>query len=369
MRSAMTIDRHLEPLRTAIQHNCEISDASGSGIFSICGMALRLRDLNKWEQGFSPWEENEPAALVNWIDQKEQLWENLEGQPFGSLPLNGGMYDPFDTQGINTALVPHKLFYGAGYAHALKPTFFLARVAKTLRLEGLEIIILDQELIRDLLTLPALGQDGAIIIRRDAGRLFLWDQMAYLKNSGKRFLSFALKQSGLPDAGIENRKAHFDTLQAVQEQTYIYHEVGEIKDTVFDREVFRQMIAAFPRTSSELLIRTVKDLLADTGPVGTLSHLIATQQAAGLGFYAAFQDGLFLPLFPELRQAFERFASDRDWDGIENARNTGYERAGHYARTLMDIFSDARYSRDTQGAADRIHTLLIEPLIEGHAVG
>ena len=46
---AMTQDRNLEQFIQTLQGNCDISDASGSGIFSICGMALRLRDLNEPE--------------------------------------------------------------------------------------------------------------------------------------------------------------------------------------------------------------------------------------------------------------------------------------------------------------------------------
>ena len=49
-------------------------------------MALRLRDLNKWEQGLPPWEEANPAALLDWIDAREQVWESVAGTPFLPLP-------------------------------------------------------------------------------------------------------------------------------------------------------------------------------------------------------------------------------------------------------------------------------------------
>lgn len=358
-------NRDLERFLKTIQQNCDISDASGSAIFSICGMALRLRDLNKWEKGVNPWEENDPKALVDWIDQKERVWEKIEAQNFNPLPLSGIFHDPFDTLSINEILSPLNLFYGAGYAHSLKPTFFVAKIEQIYDLEGIPVIILEKELQRDLLTIPALNQDGSIVIRKDAARLFLWDQMIYLKKSGRRFLHFALKQCGLTDpTDLESRKTHFRSILSVQEQTYIHHEIGEIRNRGFDRRVFREMISQLPHTPVELLARTVKDLMADTGPMGTLQHIISTKNTAGLGFYAAFQDGLFKPLFPQLRPAVEKFVSDREWDGIEAARQIGFSTAGRYARDLTAIFAEANHKGTLDQAAEKIHQRLVEPLLD-----
>lgn len=359
----MTQKIDLNPFLNALQTNCDISDAGGAGIFSICGMALRLRDLNKWEKGLNPWEENHPERLVKWIDEKEQLWEKIEGAPFSPLPLLGRIYDPFDTKAINRVLTSQNLFYGAGYAHSLKPTFFLAEIEQAFDLHGNSVLILGRERARDLLTIPALNQDNRIIIRRESASLFLWDQMVYLKKSGRRFLHYALKKCRLPDTSLENRKIHFPSILSVQEQTYMHHELGEITDTVFDHQTFREIVSAFPHTPVELLARTVKDLLADTGPKGTLTHIIKTKNSAGLGFYAAFQDGLFKPLFPQLRQAFEKFASDQDWDGIEKARITGFDTAQTYTRELINIFLNTPDQKDREKTADTINKKLIEPLL------
>ena len=365
LSSTLINDKTLEPFIRSIRHNCDISDASGSKIFSICGMALRLRDLNKWEKGLQPWEENDPAELVGWIDQKEQEWEKTEHLDFVPLPLLEYSFDPFDTVPVNHILSAADLFYGAGYAHSLKPTFILADIDRAFDLDGIRVVILGRERVRDLLTIPALNQDGAIIIRRDAARLFFWDQMAYLKKSGKRFLSFALKECGVADpSDIDSRKRQFNRILAVQEQTYIHHEVGEIKDRVFDRSLFREMVSRFPHTPVELLARTVKDLLADTGPFGTLQHIVATRNAAALGFYAAFQDGLFKPLFPRLRPAVEKFVADRDWDAIAAAQQEGFATAGQYARDLAALYTDAVKTGHVDTAADTIHEALVKPLIE-----
>lgn len=353
----------LERLIETIRLNCDISDTQGSAIFSICGMALRLRDLNKWEQGLLPWQENDPAKLVAWIDEKETLWESLEGRPFEPLSLDGQTFDPFDTDAINEKLSPYELYYGAGYAHSLKPTFVLAALEKKYTQNGVPVIILGQEWVRDLLTIPALSQTGVVMIRRAAARLFFWDQMVYLKKSGQRYLKYALKNCGLKAISSKSRTEHFETLLTIQEQTYIHHEIGEIKDTVFEHETFRQIVSTFPHTIVELLARTAKDLLADTGPQGPLKHIIKSENAAALGFYAAFQDGLFLPLFPELRAAFEKFASTKDWQCIEESRIKGFETAKQYTGDLISIFNSNTDPNKPDVVAQTVQKRLIDPLI------
>ena len=37
-----------------IARNCAVSDARYAGCYSVCGLALRLRDLYKWEKGLAP---------------------------------------------------------------------------------------------------------------------------------------------------------------------------------------------------------------------------------------------------------------------------------------------------------------------------
>ena len=49
----------LEQLANQVLHNCYISDSRFAGNYSICGLAMRLRDLYKWENGFEPWLEKD----------------------------------------------------------------------------------------------------------------------------------------------------------------------------------------------------------------------------------------------------------------------------------------------------------------------
>jgi hypothetical protein len=50
-----------------VLQNCDISDARHAGLYSVCGLALRLRDLYKWEKGLNPWEEKDSSEVLEWI--------------------------------------------------------------------------------------------------------------------------------------------------------------------------------------------------------------------------------------------------------------------------------------------------------------
>ena len=61
-------------LHQAIQHNCNISDARDNGIYSICTLVLKLRNLYKGENGLEPWDEPDSPILLDWIYAKENFW-------------------------------------------------------------------------------------------------------------------------------------------------------------------------------------------------------------------------------------------------------------------------------------------------------
>jgi hypothetical protein len=339
--------------------NCDISDAQHAGLYSICGLALRLRDLYKWEKGLNPWEEKDASEVLDWIAAKEQLWEKLAGKKYADISIGGRHYNPFNTAPINAVLEPHGILYGAGYAYSLKPTFFLATIKNKSHTNGYTVYTLERELARDLLTLPVLSQDNSILLRIDSARLFLWDQIAFIKKSGRPALQFALEHCGLKKQDSEALQHQMPTILAAQRDNFIYHEIGEMKDSTFDPVIWRELIAAFPHSPVELLARAVKDLLADTTQHGTLFYLIRNRKAAALGFYVAFQDGLVKELFPELRDAFRGFTKTRDWRMIEEAVATGYRNARTFTEKIVHIFQTGKKNQQMQWAKDEIERRLL----------
>lgn len=352
----------IDRLSDQVLKNCDITDAQHAGLYSICGLALRLRDLYKWEKGLDPWVEKDSAAVLEWIGNREQRWEALAEKPLGRIEFFGKTYDPFDARGINTILEPLGYFYGGGYAGNLKPTFFLAAIDHRKKIGGYPVYLLGRELARDLLTLPALTQDNSIVVRRESARLFLWDQMFYVAKSGRKALNFALKHYGLASPGPEGLRRCLDAVLANEIETYMYHELGELRDRVFDREVWRKILAEFPRTPVELLARAVKDLLADTNERGTLWHIVGKRKAASLGFYVAFQGGMSKALFPELAAGFEGFAETCDWGRIEAAVNAGRSTARRHAESIAGIFEKGMRVNDKKWVEREVAARLLEPL-------
>ena len=349
----------LESITRQILHNCNISDAQHAGLYSTCGLALRLRDMYKWEKRLNPWEEKDSSEILDWIGEKEALWEKLTEAKFADLTIDGRQYDPFNTSKINAALEPHCILYGAGYAYRLKPTFFLAEIENKARTGGYTVYTLGRELARDLLTLPALSQDNMVLLRTESARLFLWDQMLYIKKSGRPALQFALQQCGLIEQHPEALRLHLPVILAAQKDNYIRHEIGEMRDSTFDKHIWREIIASYPHSPVELLTRALKDLLADTNEHGTLCYLTQSRKTAALGLYAAFLDGMQKELFPELRAAFNEFTQTHNWHMIEEATAAGYSHAKNYTDQIIQIFQLGKNKKQPQWAKDEIeHRLL-----------
>ena len=331
-------DQELKNLTGQVLHNCDISDAFHAGLYSICGLALRLRDLYKWEKQLPPWEERDSSEILDWIEAKETRWEAYAENDYSKLSLFGQQYDAFDTAGINAVLEPHNLYYGAGYAHSLKPTFFLAEVVQKTRFNGYYIYTLGRELARDLLTIPAMSQDDRVFLRQQSANMFLWDKLFYITKSGRPAMNFALENLGITDREPNKLRQHLPDIFRAVKDSYIYHELGEIQDTTFDRQIWREMVAAFPFSPVEFIARALKDILADTNAYGTLQYIIAQHQTAGLAFYVAFIDGLVREFFPEIRSAFEDFAKSQDWRVIERAVDQGYRNARKNTVLILDIY-------------------------------
>jgi hypothetical protein len=351
---------NLKSLVDQINRNCEISDARHAGLFSVCGLALRLRDLYKWQHRLPPWQESDPGLVLEWIGEKEERWEQVAKLECRPLQIPGGPFDVYDTEAINRVLIPHGLFYGAGYARSLKPTFFLAEISTIEKLDGIDVFYLDRELARDLLNMPALNQNDQIVLRQESARAHLWEHLVYVNRSGQTALRAALAECGLFDHRPEYLRQHLDTIWRCQRNTYIYHELAEMRDSVFEKRLWRGIIADFPHSRTELLVRAVKDLLADTGPNGTLSLLMRDGNAAALGFYAAFTEGLAKELFPQIRKAFADFLRNRNWRALSLVIREGFDTARSYAERIMAVYLDGMHNGDPAQTETLIEAMLPE---------
>jgi len=352
----------IEAIVDQILTNCDIADSHHAGLFSICGLALRLRDLYKWEKQLDPWVEKDSSEILEWIDDKEKNWDKLAEKQFNDITIFGNKYDPFDTVGINSVLEPYGFLYGGGYARGLKPTFFLAAIEDKRKIDGYTVYILGREPARDLLTIPALSQDDCVLIRQEPAKLFLWDKIFYIKKSGRYALGFALEKYGIKENNVKEVRRSLARIAKAEIGIYIYHELGELQDTVFDSCIWREIIATFPHTPIELLVRTVKDLLADTNEYGTLRFITKERKMTSLAFYVAFLDGLVKELFPEIITAFQEFTHTQNWQVINQAATCGYNTAKHNAQQISSIYQNGKQKNKLKWAEKEIVKRFLEPL-------
>jgi hypothetical protein len=155
-----------DTLKEDIKFNCDLSDALFWGYFSICGLLLRYRDLYRSEKGLKAWANISRTDIAAWIAAKEARWPELEDQQFRDLTVESRTYGPFEVEALNRALAPKGLVYGAGYSMYMKPSFFLAEMHSTRQVDGLTVMTSSRELVRDLLTSPAMLQGNSVFLRR-----------------------------------------------------------------------------------------------------------------------------------------------------------------------------------------------------------
>jgi hypothetical protein len=310
-------------LQQTIQQNCDISDARDNGIYSICSLVLRLRNHYKWERGLEPWDEPDPPVLLEWIAEKEALWETVRERPFLPLTIGESVFDPYRAEPVNEYLSTDRLLYGAGFGKSMKAIFFLGEILETKLVEGYPAVILGLELARELASPFAMVQEGTIFLRRDPLRFFFWDQIHEAAISGKAPLKHTLGWCGLLDKrGVVDRGLLREKLDFIVDQeitTILRHEVGELQDGPLDSETLQRIAAAFPDSPVEFFARAVKDVLADTHPMGLMGHVLEERREISLGFYCSFLSGLRRVLFPEILPAVNQFLADGNWDGIEEA--------------------------------------------------
>ncbi|MDF1578654.1 MAG: hypothetical protein RQ753_04915 [Desulfurivibrionaceae bacterium] len=344
-------------LQQTIRHNCDISDARDNGIYSLCTLVLKLRNLYKWEQGLEPWDEPDSKVLLDWIDAKENYWEEIAGEDLAPLPMDGSSFDPFDISKINNKFRGQNLYYGAGYGRSLKSIFFLAEIREEKTANGRPVLILGKEQTRELSAPFALLQDGVIIIRREPLRFFIWDQVQEVRTASRLPLRFALECHGVPSGTELNQQAFKKNLDRIVDgeiPVFIHHEIGELREEALASKTAKKLISAYPDSAIELTVRAVKDILADTNPEGMLGYIINEQREASLGFYLGFLDGMRKLLFPEIVEAFKGFRDDRDWRKIELARDHG--RAANLRR--------AKQLKAAAGSFDRGNSKAVKARIE-----
>ncbi len=328
-----------------VKFNCDVSDAKYWGFYSICGLLMSLRALYISNKGLKPWEHIDQADISKWISQKEDNWEEIEGESFKELEIDGKMYDHFDVDGINGVLNSEGLVYGAGYGVFKKPSFFLADLYLRNEMYGYTVYSVKREYVRDLFISPGLLQGKQIFLRLEPLRALLWDKFLESKAKNNPLLEYAFSQYGFNGDQIVDQEFErkFEELTDRYSGVVLYHEIGEVME---EFPGWAEMIYGADSKGTEFFLRAIKDMLADTSGHGPLKRSINNKDEANLGLCIALLDRYKAKLHLPIRNAFEKFIQDGDWLPVDEARKEVYARLALLRDELVDAYMNKKEKDD-----------------------
>lgn len=319
-------------LVSAVQKNCDISDAQFAGDLTMCTFLLKMRELYRWEHDI-PLSQDMPRAEVgSWMNAREQLWDQVEGAPYATLPLPGGEVDPFEAETVNQILRDHGLVYSGGYGRGSKPHFFLASLTREEQRDGFRVLVSGCEYARDLDAPPGMLLDRTIFVRGESLRRWLWQKVEEWRWSRH---DSALGRALACYAFEADSEAALTAMTERETELVIRHELGEALAETALGEAWPALLADLLRSRAEIVARAVRDLYADS--VSTLPALLQPGQEASIHFYFANFTGMRRQLFPELVEAYEQWLLSGDLAALQQIAESGRERWLNLAGEMLAL--------------------------------
>lgn len=302
----------LQPLLSAVQRNCHISDARYAGDYTLCIYLLKMREYFRWEKGYAFGENLPQDDVGDWLKQRESFWESIEDESFTDLPLDGDCFDPFDNDALNAVLNPHGLVYSGGLGQQCAPHFFLGKLGHHERHDEFTVFVCEDEYARDLTAPPAMALGNRIYVRRESLRRMLWEKIEEWRwNSLENAMGRALRSFDI-EGDIQ---AALDAMTDTVIDSVVLHEKGEVLAGKRLGPEWERMLARLPRSKTEIMIRAVRDHLADS--LTTLPELVSRGNSAALHFYFANLTSMRKQIFPALTEAYESWVQQGERGALE----------------------------------------------------
>jgi hypothetical protein len=302
--------RDFAALVAAVQHNCDLADARHAADLSLCTYLLAMRELFRWQRALPLSATPERAEVGAWIAAREASWQALANDPdtdYAAPPLPAGL-DLYDADGVNALLVPQRLVYGAGIERFGRPGFFLADLAYEQMRDGARVLVSDREHARGINPPPAATRGDLVLVRRDVLRRALWTRMETASRSSTAGDAFGAALAAYATDG--DAAATLEQMTQRETETLVLHELGERAAARALGAQWEAMLAQMTDRRTELVVRAVRDLLADC--MVTLPTLIERDADASIHFWFSLLDGFRRELAPPLRAAYAAFqAGDR----------------------------------------------------------
>jgi len=289
-----TIHPLVASLCSTVQHNCSISDATYAQHYSLCVYLLRMRDFYQWRFNLPLHEAINSKLVGNWIGETESHWDKVEQSTFLNIELNAEHIDPFDTQSVNAHLNEHGLIYTAGIGRFGQPHFLVAKLNGATKHDNqhssnTHSFDCGAELARDSINLPAMTQGNNIYIRHDSIRRWLWQMVSEWRLQ---------KKAGPVQRLVEHFNWHNDQRDDASmgwivndlSEVVLNHELGEVAAGHTLGTGYGDMVHAYVGQPSEILLRSVRDIVADT--LSTLPAIQQTKSSHHLDFWLAGVKGI-----------------------------------------------------------------------------
>jgi len=339
----MSREQIIQELTPAVSRNALISDARYWGYYSMCGVLLRLREQYRFEMQIPLWAPLEERGVADWIGQREALWQEAGSADFVPLTLAGKAFDPFDVEGINARVRNVSLVYGAGYGLHMKPVFFLAELTESRSENGLSVHICGREYARDMSMNPAMVQEQVIYARRSVMENLLWGKFEECR-AGKKpgLLEHAFRAYGVEKV---MEPAVLEAIAADEIKAIIRHEHGEAAESERLGTAWVEMLGQAGHPRAGLILRSLKDILADTCDEGMLRYIIEGRLRGPLAFFLSFLEGYRRGLASGIRHAVADFGDEFSWEAVNRARLKTWKMADECASRLLAAWSESGQER------------------------
>lgn len=322
----------IRDLARAVQYNCNISDARHGTDFSLCVYLMKMREYYRWEMRLPYGAALEKDQVGDWLQAREQLWEELEHAELEPIAVDGEEFDPFDSDGINARLEAYGLVYSGGLGNKAKPHFLLGELEQRRCNGDYSVLVVAGEYARDLAAPPAMTLGKSIFLRRESLRRMLWEKLESWRWNrpdnalGRAFACYDFERDVDASLGAMTDR-EIDTL--------LLHEQGEYEVGERLGESWNAMLMDLVRTPAEIMARAVRDHLADC--LVTLPALAEEGDAASLHFYVGNLTHMRKEIFPGLERAYGEWLAHGDTEPLAAISEFGRQHWERVARAMVEL--------------------------------
>jgi len=332
----MSMPMKLNQITESVQHNCNIADAQYAGDYTLCVYLLKMREFYRWEMGHS-YDDNLPSESVGeWLKSREALWEDLEEAEYRDIQTGTEIIAPFETDEVNRSLNPQGLIYSGGLGCKCRPHFFLGELEREDRQSDYHLLVAGKELARDLTAPPAMSLGKTIFIRRESLRRMLWEKIEESHwDKGETPMRRAIATYPF-DHDLE---LALDQMTQEMMEQLILHEIGEVRAGKILGAQWEELLASLPRSRIEILLRAVRDNLADS--LSTLPQLLdGDADPQQIHFHMANLNGMRKQLFPSLVSAYQEWLESGSRDSLKTVTKQAQEHWERVANMALDSYRE-----------------------------